>query len=203
MKKQVIVIHGGDTFRNHEEYISFLKNFEIDAEYFDGLKKKGWKPTLDDRLGNDYEVVAPQMPCKGNAKYVEWKIWFDKLAPFFKDGIILVGHSMGGIFLAKYLSENKLPVKIAAVFIVAAPYDEEDSESSLADFILPKSLKPFSEQAEKIFIYHSKDDSTVPYKNSEKYKKALPRANLFSFEDRGHFNQEELPEIVRDIKNLG
>ena len=32
MKKQVIVIHGGDTFKTHEEYLRFLKEWEINFE---------------------------------------------------------------------------------------------------------------------------------------------------------------------------
>ena len=201
MKKQVIVIHGGDSFDSHEEYLKFLKSFEIDREYFDGMKKKGWKATLDEELGDGYEVVAPQMPCKGNAKYAEWKIWFDKLAPFFEDGVMLVGHSMGGIFLAKYLSETTLPKKITAVFLVAAPYDT-GADFSLADFILPKSLEKFGKQVSKIFIYQSKDDSVVPFENGEKYKKDLPDAKLEMFNDKGHFNQEKFPELVQEIKSL-
>lgn len=33
--KQILVIHGGDSFGTEERYISFLKNFEIEnLEYF-------------------------------------------------------------------------------------------------------------------------------------------------------------------------
>ena len=201
MKKQVIVIHGGDTFDTREEYVSFLKSFEIDREYFEGMKKAGWKAKLGERLGGDYDVVQPQMPCKGNAKYAEWKIWFDKLLPFLEDGVILVGHSMGGIFLAKYLSENNISKKIAAVFMVAAPHGPT-AEFSLADFILPESLNGLSKQAEKIFLYYSEDDDTVPFADLEKYKKDLPRAVARVFRGRGHFVLDEFSEIVEEIKSI-
>src|SRR4051812_10882369 len=107
MKKQVVVIHGGDTFGTYEEYIAFLKDFAIDSlEYF---MKMGWKDTLQESLGGAYQVILPKMPNKINAKYVEWKVWFEKLLPLLNNEIILIGHSLGGTFLAKYLSENKLP----------------------------------------------------------------------------------------------
>ncbi len=64
------------------------------------------------------------MPNKTNAQFEEWKIWFEKFIPFLNDGVILVGHSLGGVFLAKYLSENKFPKKIGGVFLVSAVYEK-------------------------------------------------------------------------------
>lgn len=200
MKKQVVVIHGGDSFDTHEEYISFLKNFEIDSlEYF---TRNNWKATLQEKLGNNFEVILPRMPNPFDARYAEWKIWFDKLVPFLNDGVVLVGHSLGGIFLAKYLSENKFPKTIIATILISAPFDGEGDEESLVDFILPSSLELFEKQGGQIFIYHSKDDTSVLPIQSEKYKKALPNAHIMMFEDRGHFTQEGFPELVENIKNL-
>ncbi len=142
MKKQIVVIHGGDSFDTHEEYLSFLKSFEInDLSYFTG---ENWKTTLQERLGDNFDVILPRMPNPLNARYAEWKIWFDKLVPFLDDGVILVGHSLGGIFLAKYLSENKFPKTITATILISAPFDGEGDEESLVDFILPSSLELFA-----------------------------------------------------------
>lgn len=198
MKKQVVVIHGGDTFDSYEEYILFLEEFEVDLEY---LRKKGWKSSLQKELGEDFDVIAPQMPNKFNAKYSEWKLWFDKYVPLFNDEVVLVGHSQGGTFLSKYLSENKMSKKIKGVFLVAAPYDDE-TQYTLGDFKLKKSLEQFEEQAGEIFLYQSKDDPLVPFTDFEKYTKELPKAHVEVFESREHFNQEEFPEIVRDIKKV-
>ena len=133
MKKQIIIIHGGDTFDTYKEYIFDLKNFKID---FEKMMSKGWKDNMGKSLGRGFEVILPKMPNAFNAKYLEWKIWFQKMVPFFENKIVLVGHSLGGIFLAKYLSENKVPKEILATFLVAAPYNDKDSEYSLVDFIL-------------------------------------------------------------------
>ena len=152
-------------------------------------------------MGEEYEVIAPKMPNKLNAKYLEWKIWFEKFIPHFELEVILVGHSLGGTFLVKYLSENKLPKKIRGVFLVAACYNTQDSDYSMADFILPKNLEGIYLQAGKIFIYHSKDDEVVPFADFEKYKKELPKAVAREFTDRGHFNQEEFPELFEDIRD--
>lgn len=213
MKKQIIVIHGGDTFNTYKEYLSFLKSWQIDFKRY-RAGKSDWKRNLGKTLGKDYEVILLDMPNKINAKYFEWKIWFQKFIPYIKSNPILIGHSLGGIFLAKYLSENKFPKKISAAFIIAAPYDDKNSDYSLADpvthpdgrygadFTLPKSLKKFQQQAAKIFIYHSKDDSIVPFIDSEKYENSLENSVKRTFANRGHFNQENLPELIKDIKKL-
>jgi predicted alpha/beta hydrolase family esterase len=199
MKSQIVFIHGGDTFDTYEEYLKFLKEFEVDPEYFN---QKKWKDSLKDDLGNDFDIIAPQMPNKSNAKYLEWKIWFEKFIPFIKDEVIFIGHSLGGLFIAKYLSENILPRKIKAIFLVAAPFGDNLPEYTLGDFKLPNSLDKFREQGGNIYLYHSKDDYVVPFSDLEGYTSQLPMAKTNVFDDRGHFTQEKFPEIVDDIRKF-
>jgi len=199
IKKQIVVVHGGNTFDTYEEYLNYLKNYELN---FDKLKAEGWKETLDEKLGEGFEVISPEMPNSANAKYSEWKIIFDKLIPFLEVTVVLMGHSLGGIFLAKYLSENSFPKKILATYLIAAPYDDKDSEDSLGDFILPATLEKFKRQVGRIFIYHSEDDSIVPFVDFKKYTKALPKAEKNIFKTKGHFMQEEFPELIESIQHL-
>lgn len=198
MQKQVLIIHGGDSFEAYEEYLSFLKKFEID---FDRLKSKGWKETLADKLGASFEVIQPKMPNSMNARYSEWKIWLEKYFPILRDNLILVGHSQGGIFLAKYLSQNMFPKKISATFLIAAPYNM-DSKESLVDFALTKNLKRFEDQGGEISLYHSEDDPIVPFSDLGRYEMDLPKAKVKTFKNRGHFQDEELPELVEDIRSI-
>jgi uncharacterized protein len=200
MKKQVIVIHGGDAFATYEEYISFLKSFQIDFERYRS-EAVGWKRNLQKALGEGYEVVLPDMPNWTNAKYAEWKIWFEKLFPYLNPEVILVGHSMGGAFLAKYLSEEHFPKTISGTFLVAAPFDADEGRQ-LVEFAIKKPLDQFESQGGRIFLYHSKDDPVVDIAECEKYQKYLKSAVVRTFTDRGHFNQESFPELVKDIKNL-
>jgi len=198
MKKQIVVIHGGDTFETQEEYLKFLHNYEINIErYKTGVDD--WKPWLREVLEDEYEVILPTMPNKTNASFEEWKIWFEKFIPFLNDDVILIGHSLGGSFLAKYLSENKFPKKIKAVHLVGAVYDKDSEGYSLLSFTPPIVL---DFQTEKIYLYHSKDDPVVPFSALEKYKQALPMAKTRVFEDRKHLNQPKFPELLEDIKSL-
>lgn len=198
MKKQIVIIHGGETFDTYEEYFSFLVNYKID---FANLYKKGWKSTLGEQLGENYEIVAPRMPNAMNANYAEWKVYFEKYIPYIQDGVIFIGHSLGGAFLAKYFAENGFPKDIKATFLVAAPFGNAPSYS-LGDFAVPENLSLFAKQSPLTFLFHSEDDPIVPFTELGKYRERLPDAVARSFHDRGHFDQEEFPELVVYIQKL-
>ncbi|MCX6761879.1 MAG: alpha/beta hydrolase [Candidatus Moranbacteria bacterium] len=202
MSQQIFIVHGGEAHETYEDYLVFLRNYKINL---DKVKFGGWKDNLQKTLEEAYEVIYPRMENQHNAKYSEWKIFFELFFPYFRDEIILIGNSLGSIFLAKYLSENDFPVKIKAVFLIAAPYDDKDRSDidyTLGDFILPDSLDNFSKQVEKIFLYHSADDPVVPFVDLEKYAQKLPSAERVVFKDKGHFNLREFPEFVEKLKSI-
>ncbi|MDE1924871.1 MAG: alpha/beta hydrolase [Patescibacteria group bacterium] len=199
---QIWAIHGGDAFASYEEYLEYLKTRQINLKR---LNSWDWKSHLGGVLGARYEVFMPQMPNKQNAKYAEWKIWLERFIPYMDEEIILIGHSLGGCFVAKYLAGTDFPKRIRATFVVAAPYDEaEHSEFAkhLYDFAPPKNLERLVKQGGKIFLYQSKDDPVVSFSELAKYQEALPNAIVRVFEDREHFNQKSFPELVEDIKSL-
>lgn len=198
--RQVVVIHGGETFDTHEEYLAWLNAYEVTL---DKAQTRRWKSTLADALGEEYEVIQPGMPNAFDAKYPEWKLWFEKYLAHLGDDLILVGHSLGAIFLVKYLSEETVSKHILGTFLIAAPFDSTDAEYSLSDFRLPESLSKCAEQSRLIHFYHSTDDEVVPFTDLAKYQKALPYARATVFADKGHFRMEEFPELVADIKALG
>ncbi|TSC91414.1 MAG: hypothetical protein CEN90_543 [Parcubacteria group bacterium Licking1014_17] len=195
MAKQIIVIQGGDSFNTYKEYISSLKNWEVTIDKF--RHYKDWKVTLPQKLGKSYDVLMPRMPNKTNARYEEWKIWFERMFPFLNGEVILIGHSLGGMFLAKYLAENDFPKRIKKLFLIASPHNRTED---IGDFLLPKSLKKISEQTKNIYLFHSKDDPSVPFSELAAFRKQLPKAKAIIFKDRGHFNQKEFPELIRLIK---
>jgi predicted alpha/beta hydrolase family esterase len=95
MKKSLIVIHGGTTFDSYDEYFKYLKSCELTLEK---INRKDWKDNLINNLPN-FEVIYPKMPNSKNARYPEWKLWFEKTFNFLTDEVVLVGHSLGGYFL--------------------------------------------------------------------------------------------------------
>jgi predicted alpha/beta hydrolase family esterase len=198
--KQVVLIHGGEDFVSYEAYISSLKAEQVAITDF--LPKHRWRNALPERLGTDYQVFTPDMPNKRNAHYEEWKIWFEKMEPFLLDDVILAGHSLGGIFLAKYLSENIFPKRIKSTILISAPYDSDGLEPPLADFALTNPLTKFLEQAGDIYIIHAEDDPVVPFSHAHKYLEELSSARLVELKTGQHFSQPELPELVELIRSI-
>lgn len=198
MRQQIFVIPGGDAFATYDEFIAFLKDYEVSLNR---LRTVRWRSKLPDSLGDGFDIFVLEMPNRYNAKYLEWKIWFEKYLPLMDETIILIGTSLGAVFLAKYLSENSLSKNVRATFLVAPPYSR-DGEKELPEFGITTPLKKLEEQGGKLFFYHSKDDPVVAFSELTKFQHELPNATYRIFEDRQHFNQEDFPEIVEDIMTL-
>jgi predicted alpha/beta hydrolase family esterase len=144
------------------------------------------------------------MPNSNNAHYEEWKIWFERHFEYLRDGIILVGWSLGGMFLAKYLAENKPPFKIAKLYLLAGPSGEmpqqPDGNDCLSFKFSAESATHIAKKAENIEIWHSEDDFIVPFTEAYWYQKHLPGSKIRLFKDKNHFLVPELPELIADIK---
>jgi predicted alpha/beta hydrolase family esterase len=199
MKKiQVLVIHGGMTFKNEKDYLHYLKTRTVSLE-----KKARWSGDyLRKSLGSKFEIIAPRMPLQDDAKYRDWKICFERYVPFLKNKFILVGSSLGGIFLAKYLSENKLPKKALSAYLVCPPFDDTvPAENLVGGFKLKANLSLVEKNCKNLYLLFSKDDNAVPVSHAEKYRKKLKNANIVIYKSKnGHFNVAKFPEIIKLIK---
>jgi len=198
-KIQVFFIHGGMTFKNKKDYLHFLKTRVVSIEE----KMNRWTDEfLKKNLGNDFEIIKPRMPLEENARYDEWKIHFERHFPQLKNNIILIGKSLGGIFLAKYLSENKFPKKILSTYLICPPYDNTLPEEDLVGgFKLKSDLSLLEKNSKNLYLMFSKDDDVVPVSHAEKFRKKLKNANIIIYESKNrHFKISEFPEIVKMIK---
>jgi hypothetical protein len=204
LKKQVIVIHGGSAFSKRTDFLKQLREGTIRNPY--GAKPKRWSGELRDVLGSEYEVFTPQMPNAENADYEEWSIWFERHFQYLRDDVILVGWSLGGMFLVKYLTENELPFIPKGLILLAAPcgvYDDDSGDDCGTFQFSPESASALSGKVENIQIWHSTDDFVVPYQHALEFKKYLPEAKLVTFTERNHFLQEEFLELVEAIEEVG
>lgn len=189
--KQILIIHGGDSFSSYDAYIRSLRSLEIS---YDRLRpQKKWKTWLVEQLP-EADVLLPTFPNCSNAVYDEWVIYFEKLLPFLHDEVYLIGHSLGAMFLAKYLNEAPLNKPVKKLLLVAGGYDDESMED-LGSFKVT-SAKNLPQSADEIHLFHSEDDPVVPYSELAKFQADLPDAIIHSFENRGHFLDESFPELL-------
>ncbi len=203
-KQQIFYIHGGDAFSDYSNFLRYLDTIELNGLPTEDAGRTFWSKNLRETLGEDYEVFTPMMPNKLNAKYVEWKIWFERYFEYLHDDVILIGWSLGGMFLAKYLTENELPFKVKSLFLLAAVYGDgslvDESGEDAGDFVYDVTQLPsLQDSFQNIVIMHSQDDFVVPYEHALKYHTALPQAELVTFTDKTHFLVEEFPELIEKI----
>lgn len=201
VKKQILLIHGGTAFSDYNTFLAYLRMKPIDDPL--GLEhRKKWKDNFKEIMSGEYEVFFPSMPNSQNAKYTEWKIWFERHCAFLRDGVIVIGHSLGGYFLAKYLTENILPVRISALYLLAAPFKSDDfGGEDGGDFVFAAgNLPKLERQTKAVYIFHSKDDPAVPFSHAEAYVQNVSGATLISFKDKGHFLMETFPELIDHIQ---
>lgn len=142
------------------------------------------------------------MPFQDNAKYRDWVVHFERYFPELKNNIILIGQSLGGVFLAKYLSENRFPKKILSVYLVCPPFDDTlPAERLVGGFKLKSDLSLIEKNTKNLYLLFSKNDDVVPVSHAAKYAKKLPNAKIVIYKHiKGHFRITAFPEIVRMIK---
>ena len=196
-KIQLFVIHGGMTFKSKKDYLHYLKNRKISIE-----KKISWRDEfLKKNLGQNFEIIKLHMPLQDNAKYEEWKIHFERHFTQLKNNLILIGSSLGGIFLAKYLSENKFPKKILSTYLIGSAFDGSGRKYIAGGFKLKSDLSLLEKNSKNLYLMFSKDDDVVPVSHAEKFRKKLKNTNIIIYKNKnGHFKISEFPEIVKMIK---
>jgi len=194
------MVHGGMTFKSNKDYLRYLKTRRIRIQ-----KKVNWAGDyLNKELGKKFEIIRPRMPLQDNAQYRDWKIYFERHIPYLRNNVILIGGSLGGIFLAKYLSEQKFPKKILATFLVCPPFDNTVvGEDLVSGFKLKSNLSLLEKNSKNLYLMFSKDDECVPVSHAEKYRNKLKNASIIIYKSKnGHFDVPKFPEIIKIIKSL-
>lgn len=189
--KQILIIHGGTSFSSYTSYLSNLKQSELDYNRLKYSKK--WSSWIAEQMP-DVHVLTPSFPNGHNAKYKEWKIYFEKIIPFLRSDAQIIGHSLGAMFLAKYLHETVLPKRIRRIILVAGGYDDQ-SQEDMGSFLV-QSAVGLNKSAKEVHFFHSTDDPVVPFTELAKFEADVPTAISHAFSSRGHFNNATFPELL-------
>jgi len=225
LKPKIVILGGGEVYGSDEDFKKSLQNSPASFRtQIAGPKWKDWILTTYN-LNLDFNskffafsAYLLNMPNCANAKYEEWKIEFEKTARFLTSKDILIGHSLGGIFLLKYLSQNSLSDRLKSLHLVAPPFNQCFSFNfDLAD------LNLLCKQVKTIHFYHSLDDKVVPFSDFLKFKESFAdikisqkpneKANKKSdqnleknaevffheFTDKNHFLQSTFEELLNNF----
>ena len=155
---------------------------------------------LRQSLGSAYRVTCPAMPAPTKPSYERWKLELERLLPSDKPPPILVGHSLGGSVLLKYISEHKPKVPAAGLFIVAAPY-WGNAGRKVEEFVLRESFARSLPNSLEIYLYQSRDDEMLDMEHHLlRYSRAIPQATVRILDAGGHTFKDGLPELAEDIQ---
>ncbi len=192
--KQVLIIHGGNSFSSHKAYLQSLQALEMD---YDRIKaRKRWAQWIAERMP-DTDILTPNFPNSQNAVFEEWKIYFEKILLLLGDDVQLVGHSLGAMFLAKYLHKHPLKKPVKRLILIAGSYNEDDG--SCGDFLVTNATN-LDKSAGEIHLFHSQDDPVVPFTELAKFQQDIPTATPHTFTSRKHFNDSTFPELLTLLK---
>lgn len=156
--------------------------------------------SLERALGAGWDVQYPQMPDEENCPYQEWQAEIDARLASMKGPVALVGHSVGGSVLLKYLCDRRPPLRIAGLFAVAAPYWGAGGWG-WDELALPADAAARLQGGWPLVLYHSRDDEVVPFSHLALYAAKLPRATVRTYEGRDHQFGNDLAEVAADIRS--
>jgi predicted alpha/beta hydrolase family esterase len=156
---------------------------------------------LRNELGQAYTIFYPLMPDPESPEYGKWKLKVGEALSELNDGVILIGHSLGGSVLVKFLSEENCDLKIAALCLIASPAWGRKNWK-VHDFVLRENFEEALPKIQKVFVYHSHNDEVVPFNHLLYYIEKFTGAVSRRLPNGGHLFSHGLPELAADIKTL-
>ena len=184
MTKHVLLIHGAGTGAYEED--------------------KKLAASLTKALDTAYEVHYPAMVDEENAPYEQWTQQIEQELAAMQGPVILVGHSVGTSVLIKWLSETDVKSPIAGIFLTATPFWGGDGwrYEGYEALALPEEPAAKLPAGVSIFLYHCRDDETVPFDHLALYAQVLPQATVREIDKGGHQFNNDLSDVAKDIKTL-
>jgi len=150
----------------------------------------------------DIHAVSIEPPFPFRPRYDEWKKEFERFD--IHPDTILVGHSCGGGFLVRYLSEHK-DLQVGKVALVA-PWINPDNNpnSDTADFFDFQIDPDFPKRTQGVTVFISNDDEPSVVQTVKILQTTAPGLDMRRYTDKAHFTIEsmhtvEFPELLQAI----
>lgn len=186
--KNAIILHG---LPSKEEYYS---------EKFPSSSNSHWFPWLQKHLIiNDIKADTPEVPLAFDPQYESFVREVERFD--INPSTILVGHSMGGGFWVRYLSEH--PDIFVDKVVLVAPWLNLNHEENITFFDF--EINPTIVDRVNEFIVFVSDDDHKDVQNSVAFlQERLPSATFKIFHSYGHFTLASMktsafPELLKAI----
>lgn len=138
----------------------------------------------------DIHAVSIEPPFPFRPRYDEWKKEFERFDITPKT--ILVGHSCGGGFLVRWLSEHP-HIRVGTVVLVAPWINPDDSQNSdTADFFDFTIDPTLASRTQGLVIFSSSNDYKSVQKSVRILRDSIENVGYREFHDYGHFCREDL-----------
>ncbi len=139
------------------------------------------------------------MPHSYEPDYEIWKREFERFD--ITPETALVGHSAGGGFIVRYLSENK-NVKVAKVILVAPSL--ESNKTPPRDFYNFEIDPEISRRAKEFVVFVSDNDSEKIKRSVKKLESLSEDIRIERFQEYGHFTPDHMhtnkfPELLKEV----
>lgn len=157
---------------------------------------------LQSALGTGYTVHCPSMPDEENSPYDLWRSEIERNLAALPGAVALVGHSVGGSVVLKFLAEAIPTPRVAGLFALAAPFWGTPEGWQWDEVELPRDAAVRLEGSWPLVLYHSRDDEAVPFSHVWLYAARLPRARVRALSHGGHQFDGSLGSLAEDIRTL-
>jgi len=174
---------------------------------FEGKPNGGWCTYIMRELAKqDIYACSLSMPSPEKPILSEWlneiKQYIDRE---INDEIYLIGHSLGGTTILRYL-EKFDSQNIKGVIMVSAPCVNKKESSRISEFLREDfNWSIIKNKVNKVVVIHGDDDPSVPISDAEKIIKEL-EGELIVIKNGKHLNGgagfTELSELLESILNM-
>lgn len=154
---------------------------------------------------NNINYYFPKFPIIQEATYESWENVLNEYRTkrFLNENSIVISHSLGTLFIPKYLARNNIKID---TYVSVAGFLNYKGREDLENIM--KRFFPSQEEFEKcqtlvnnIYSIYSDNDEMNPIKNLEDYADSLIAKKIL-IKNAGHFNPKSNIKEIKELNNI-
>lgn len=179
-----------------------------------GSPQENWFPWLKMELEKfsasqsvqKYQVFIPQFPTPERQTLENWLKVMDDYRSYLNEDAILIGHSLGGLFMLSFLEKFKIRMAIFVASFGGLPGNKFDD--GMRTFASPVrqnfDWQKIRQNCEQFLVFHSDNDPYVKLETVKNLAKNLG-VDVTIVKGAGHFNGSagytEFPLLLEELRN--